>query len=783
MLAVLLAAVLALPQEPVKVTAVLSNDRPVVGEPTMLSITIETRDTIADRIIDPIMPAGLEVVETQDYTETRISFPGGRNTITERRLIVVARVAGQFTIPGAIVHAAGSVWTTRALPLTVLGGDASNGRKPIDSRIDVVLSPQRVYVGQQVLLEATAAFSRGLRSQQTRPATYQAPSPAGFWIHDVPEPLSVGMRTIDGELYETQTFRRVYFPLSPGTFHLPPARLQFELRRGFLSSAENYELVSDSPAIEVLPIPQDGRPASFRGAVGRYVVRASASPQIVNAGEAVSLTVEIDGAGNVKALPPPPLPDIPDIEVQPPTEDAESRLSGSNVGGIKRFTWILVPVRSGRLTIPPIEFAFFDPDAARFEVARTAPVMLDVRGSARPSSAEPGLAPLARTPSRNTASFVRSPAFLAAQIVPLLLLLWASTRRGRQTVRELPRSGRARPDRFAYLRDAGGADSPAFRALLDDAVRSSIADALGDPSLARASTTALATALAHHGVPATTTSTIIELLADGERIRFAGGTPAHAGRKACVDRAERAVRAIEHGQSGTALRAVLLALLVAVSPGTAQAGAAQSGEGPFHEGVTAWDRGDFITAADAFDRYVASNREDANGWYDLGNARWASGDRGAAVHAWLRAIRREPRHTGARRNLETVLGEGAATVVPPRFALSPPQAALAVATLWWLAAVSIAILLIQHRRVLPAALGASLLFGVAAFATMLGRTGNDAAVALQETQLLTAPALKAEQIGDIPAGTILHVVERRDGWVRLRVAGTEGWAEDFAVGY
>lgn len=781
MLAVLLAAALAVPQEPVRVSALLSNNRPIVGEPTMLRITVETRDTIPERIVDPVMPAGIDVVETQDYAETRISYPGGRNNVTERRLIIVARVPGQYTIPSAMVHASGRVWATRALPMTVTGGDGATINRNVDSRIDVVISPDTVFVGQQVLLEATAAFSRGLRSQQTRPATYTAPSPAGFWIHDVPEPLSVGMQTIDGELYETQTFRRVYFPLSPGTFRMPPARLQFELRRGFLSSAENFELVSDSPVIEVLPIPEADQPSSYRGAVGEYTVRATATPAQISVGEAATLVLEIEGTGNVKALPAPPFPAVPGMEVQPPTEDAETDARNGDVGGIKRFTWVLVPERPGRVTIPPIAYAYFNPDSKSFEVARTNALSLEVSGTAASGAASTTLAPLARAPSRVPHAIVRSPMFLAAQTIPLLILLIALRRRSSSAPSvAAARVERGRSDHFAALRNANAIDGTRFWPQFDAALRSAVADATGDPSLSRAPTTAIATALAKHGVAKATTSAILDLLRDAESARFAPGEAPRTPPRDCIERAERAIRSIERAHTGRANPLVMLAALMAVSLVPSTVAAAQST--PFSEGVSLYEEGDYAGAAAAFALYLEAHSGDANAWYDLGNARWSAGERGRAVHAWVRALRLEPRHDGARRNIESASGAAALTAMPPRYSLSTTQAAIVFSALWWLGILSCAVLALRRRSIAPAAVPALLLSVLAGIATLSGAAMRDAGVALEDTPLLMAPALKAEEIGAVPAGTVLEVVEQREGWTRVRVAGTEGWTESVVIG-
>jgi SH3-like domain-containing protein len=83
---------------------------------------------------------------------------------------------------------------------------------------------------------------------------------------------------------------------------------------------------------------------------------------------------------------------------------------------------------------------------------------------------------------------------------------------------------------------------------------------------------------------------------------------------------------------------------------------------------------------------------------------------------------------------------------------------------------------------MPVVLVAAVLFGCAGIAALFGLSARDAGVALEDASLLKAPALKAEAIGSLPAGTVLEVVEQRDGWTRVRVAGTEGWTESVVIG-
>jgi hypothetical protein len=86
----------------------------------------------------------------------------------------------------------------------------------------------------------------------------------------------------------------------------------------------------------------------------------------------------------VKALPPPKLPALDGAEVYPPTEDAAVEFDDEMAGGSKHFTWVIVPSTGGRLTIPAIDYAFFDPSARAYRTARSDSMVLAVAGGTTP---------------------------------------------------------------------------------------------------------------------------------------------------------------------------------------------------------------------------------------------------------------------------------------------------------------------------------------------------------------------------------------------------------------
>jgi hypothetical protein len=783
-------------QADVKVDAKLNADRIAVGESVALQVSIETRGEGADQISTPSIPPGLELTGTHEYSSLQVAYPGGRSRLIRRDHIIRAHLPGEYTIPSFTVTVSGRTHRTRSLSLTVEPRRSSGpGRPGATPGADEVLlrawlQPDTVFVGQQVTLSAEALFPRDLRQRQSRPAAYEAPTPPNFWIQDIPDAVTTGVRSLNGVPYETQTFRRVYFPLSAGAYALPPARLVYEIRRGFLYAPESRELVSDSMRVVVRAIPEEGRPASYTGAVGRYTVRAKLEPDAVAEGEAATLTVEIEGRGNVKALPAPHLPELNGIEVYPPSEDSRLEASEDQLGGVKRFTWVLVAGSPGRVELPAIEYGFFDPERRQFDVARASPLALRVsaaRARLARTGADTALRPLARAPAARPTYWTRSPMFAALQAVPLLALFAAlllnrngENLRGRRLRRRL-RSARAE-DFEALRRAAASAESdPVFFSDFAAAIRVALADLLEDTALRTASRETIVWRVRERGASPEAVRALDTLFQSIDHARFAR-TPATAvERAAMVALAKRVVDQIDQelwpSRSRAPVAGAVLMCCLFVAPQ-----AAHASNDPFAAGVAAYEQQSYAEAAEGFAEYLRGHAYDANGWYNLGNAYLRTGHRGHAVWAWLKTLELQPRHAAARHNLLVADADAALATLPPTFTLSVDEAILAITALWWIGGLTVAVLLAHRRR------GAGIIAGVAitlamtiALLTMPLIMGGPSAVALQEsTPLLAGPTPKAEPLASLDAAVPVQILERRGEWWRVRSRdGREGWVESF----
>jgi hypothetical protein len=152
----------------------------------------------------------------------------------------------------------------------------------------------------------------------------------------------------------------------------------------FVSGLEGQEfsarrLVSIAPAIKVtvqeVPSP---RPGTYSGAIGKYQVAASASPQKLRVGDPLTLILEYakgKDAGSIESVSAPDLTTIPDIVSG--FDVIDQAPTGRIDGDVKTFSYGLRPKRAG-VTIPALAVATFDPDADKFVFAKTNAIPIEV---------------------------------------------------------------------------------------------------------------------------------------------------------------------------------------------------------------------------------------------------------------------------------------------------------------------------------------------------------------------------------------------------------------------
>lgn len=127
---------------------------------------------------------------------------------------------------------------------------------------------------------------------------------------------------------------------------------------------------------EVVPVPVEGQPADYRGAVGRYQIVAEAEPKNVAAGDPITLRLGVVGDGPMELVQAPPLHEIESL-----TSDfqvTDQSLAGFVQDDTKVFITTLRPNSESVQQIPQIPFSFFDPEKKAYQTVYTEPIDIEV---------------------------------------------------------------------------------------------------------------------------------------------------------------------------------------------------------------------------------------------------------------------------------------------------------------------------------------------------------------------------------------------------------------------
>jgi hypothetical protein len=423
---------------------------------------------------------------------------------------------------------------------------------------------RRAYVGEQVTLSFKFYRAVDLWDQPG----YTAPELTGCWVVDIPEREEY-YEVVDGVRYVVIELKTALFGTSAGTATVGPAELTYRERTApvtFFARGGPVRTLSTEPIeIEVMALPAEGRPAGFEGAVGRYDLDVSLDTDRVDQWKPATLKISVAGSGNIRTVPDPELPELPEFRVYESGTSTDSSTPNGVVTGSKTYEYVLVPQTAGPKTIPPIALSFFDPRREAYSTVSSPELSLSVlpaeEGDGGPDlPARAAIARLGRDiryihepPEIRSAGapVYRRPGYLLLQLVPLVALAGAVAvrrRRDRFAGEEgLERFVRAPARARRELAEARRALAAGDAAVVCSSVSRAVVDFVGARLKvgARGMTLPeLGRLLASAGADEAVVERVKDLLSACDLGRFAGDSGTVEGEK-LLAQAEECLRALE----------------------------------------------------------------------------------------------------------------------------------------------------------------------------------------------------------------------------------------------
>jgi hypothetical protein len=287
--------------------------------------------------------------------------------------------------------------------------------------IQVEVDKTEVYEGEQVTVN-WYIYTRGMMETLDR---LKFPSLKGFWkeiIEEVPS-IQFSEEIVNGIPYKKAMLAsHALFPIKAGTAIIDEYKIKSRVRvptngmGGFFGRAYEFTKSSKPVEIKVKPLPNEGRPSDFTGAVGQFDVSATMEQASLPVNQPVSLRVRFEGSGNAKLIDLPAIQWPEGLEVYDTKSDSKFFKNGRS---FKEFEVLLIPRQEGALTVPALSFSGFDPHSGKYYTKQTK--ALDVTVVANPN------APVGASQRLADGKAPAAPTAPKANVLPDVVKTWESS--------------------------------------------------------------------------------------------------------------------------------------------------------------------------------------------------------------------------------------------------------------------------------------------------------------------------------------------------------------------
>ena len=229
-----------------------------------------------------------------------------------------------------------------------------------------------------------------------------SPRYADFWSKNIDtQKLNLFEGKYQGEDYRYVILKTtVLYPQKTGPLKIEPLTLDVPIdvpgkRRNIfgrtLTTRVNKTISAGESTIVVKPLPLEGRPENFTGAVGDFTFSVKPSKKVLEVDQALTFDLLVSGKGNLNTLSMPDLKLPNTLEVYEPQRKENIRTRPSGISGTISQRYTVVPQNKGKYPISPVSFSFFNPESQSYKEVFSEQIVLRVTAGSSPKQ-DPALA-------------------------------------------------------------------------------------------------------------------------------------------------------------------------------------------------------------------------------------------------------------------------------------------------------------------------------------------------------------------------------------------------------
>lgn len=379
--------------ENIQVLATVDRTQITLEDSIQLSVTIKgTQNTPPPEL--PSLP-NFRITSGGTSSSTQIVNMERSISITHNYRLTPMNI-GQFKIGPARIRANKKVYLTQPINILVKKSTApiQTGNRPVF--LEATASKKEAYVGEQ-LIYSFKLFYR----VEAKNFDLNMPFGASHFQKEELGKAKSYQSVVNGIQYHVQEVSVALFPIKPGKAEIPPATLEFDIYHRpqnrsnggpfsqffndpFFSQgtrAEHKVLRTKPISIEVLQLPEKGKPEESKNIIGNFNIVSNLGKDDLEVGDTTTLTITVSGNGNLRGVSFPE-PDLKKLfKIYPDQPEFNQTVIGNQITGKKVFKFALVPLKPGVVKLPAFTLYYFDPTIKDYRQAQTHPIEVNVRPS------------------------------------------------------------------------------------------------------------------------------------------------------------------------------------------------------------------------------------------------------------------------------------------------------------------------------------------------------------------------------------------------------------------
>lgn len=303
---------------------------------------------------------------------------------------------GNFKIGQASVEVDGEIYKTLILNVEVTSAveipvNPNDPSYIADNNIHLVaeISKTNPYLNEPISIVYKLYWKPDLGI--TNPRELDAPRYVNFWSKNIDNTPIAENGTYKGEAYRYAVMRKtVLYPQKTGELSIEPLVYDIAVqvpsnRRDIfgqvLSNTVNKTVSAGKVKINVRPLPNQGKPDNFSGAVGNFDLLVNTTKKELLISEAFQLNIEIKGKGNFNLFNFPSINLPATLEVYEPERIEKLKTNFQGINGSLKDQYTVVPSSPGKYAIPKISFTYFDPKDTSYKTKTSSINYVNVKGS------------------------------------------------------------------------------------------------------------------------------------------------------------------------------------------------------------------------------------------------------------------------------------------------------------------------------------------------------------------------------------------------------------------